>query len=164
MHMKNKLKKFGEELLKQETTLFGKIRNVVFTAVLIVLWTNFVLWLYKATIPEFGFLSTTIFTTFSYSPEFMFVVLCIFAPLVEEYLFRKHLSVIKNIKIEGLFVFAVIFSSIIFGIGHKLGIWAAPIQGVGGLLLCGVYIKNGYSYWSSVATHFLINFYFYLNF
>lgn len=158
------MNKLEQHLSIPETTLFGKIKNVLLGATVIILWTKFILWIYKATIPEFGFLNTSLFTYHSrYSIEFNFILLCILAPLIEEYLFRKHLSIVKNIKMEGILFFFIIFSSIIFAIGHPLKIWAAPIQGIGGLLLCYVYIKNGYSYISSVIVHFLINLYFFLN-
>ena len=98
-----------------------------------------------------------------FSPEFMFVVACIFAPLFEELVYRQHLSVVKYIKIPGILIYAVLLSSYLFGEAHSLGVWSVPVQGVAGLIFCYVYIKNGYSYVSSVLMHFMINLYFYLS-
>jgi membrane protease YdiL (CAAX protease family) len=50
----------------------------------------------------------------------------------------------------------VIFSSIIFGIAHG-GPINILIQGVGGMFLSYVFLRNGRSYWSAVVLHALYN-------
>lgn len=95
------------------------------------------------------------------TPLGIFFFSCILAPLWEELAFRhapiqiakglyKALDVDFTIPI-------VIISSAIFGWGHGHGPISILMQGVGGLVLSFVYIKNGYSYWSSVIVHFLWN-------
>lgn len=158
--MRKRLKK----LLKKEKTLFGKIKNILFGTIAYILWANFILWVYGETIPEFA--STISLQSFLPKPppskELVFVGMCILAPLIEELFYRAPLSVIRYIKIPGILILSILFSSILFAVHHKLGFYAGPVQGMAGLLFCYVYIKNGYSYISSVIMHFLINFYLFL--
>lgn len=80
------------------------------------------------------------------------------APFLEELMFRAiPLELSKIINIPKLTLLIIIAASLWFGMGHAYGKWNVPIQGVGGVVLCYVYIKNGYSYLSIVAMHFLIN-------
>lgn len=86
----------------------------------------------------------------------MFFLACVFAPLWEEAVFRFFpLSIAKGIDSKYTWPIVVV-SSIIFGLAHG-SILNILIQGFGGFLLAGVYIKNGWSYKSSVAYHFTWN-------
>jgi len=83
----------------------------------------------------------------------------IFAPLLEEVMYRLvPFKILQNTQIfkENTWWF-VILSAIIFGYGHG-SILNIYIQGVAGFFFTWAYIKNGMSYWSAVATHFLYNF------
>jgi len=84
---------------------------------------------------------------------------CIIAPLAEEILFRHlPMQILKNIKGYKKFLLpCMLFTSAVFGYMHQ-GAVSIPIQGVTGFVLCVVYLKNGYSYTSSVVLHFLWNF------
>lgn len=166
--MRKLITNFTEDTLKPEVSVFGKLKNIIFGAVLYVIWAQLVFLLYGATIPEF--MATDIMLQIvqtlqvrKFSPEFMFVVMCIFAPIFEELIYRQHLSIARYIKIPGILLYAVLISSLLFGKAHSLGVWSAPVQGVAGLIFCYVYIKNGYSYVSSVIMHLFINLYFYLS-
>lgn len=90
---------------------------------------------------------------------FFFTV--ILAPLWEELAWRHAPILIarqfkKHLNLDVLWPI-VIISSIHFGWGHGHGPISLLMQGVGGFALSYVYIKNGYSYWSSVAAHALWN-------
>lgn len=86
----------------------------------------------------------------------MFVMACVVAPLWEELAFRHlPLTMAKKLKLDPMHV--LMMSSIIFGWGHG-GPTGIMLQGVGGFILGYVYLKNGYSYWSSVFMHFLWNY------
>lgn len=93
-----------------------------------------------------------------YVPFYDFFFACIFAPLWEELVYRyAAISILKKLGQEFI-VPGVIISSAIFGWGHHYGPISLLIQGVGGLIFSYTYIKNNYSYWSSVLLHFLWNF------
>ena len=82
---------------------------------------------------------------------------CIYAPIVEEFIFRVGpISLVKD-KPKLMFP-VVILSSALFGWLHY-GAASLPIQGVLGVVLAAIYIKNGYSYWSSVLLHAMWNAY-----
>lgn len=80
----------------------------------------------------------------------------IFAPLVEEIIFRKAILDIAR-KLDPEFLIPIIIiSSAIFGWLHGT-IKNVAIQGVFGAIMAWVYIKNGYHYWSSVILHSMYN-------
>lgn len=89
---------------------------------------------------------------------------CILAPLVEEFMFRHFpLQTLKLIPFPNessrtkAIMLVVLMSSLIFGLMHGNGWDSVLIQGVTGLGFSYVYLKNNYSYWSSVITHSLYN-------
>jgi len=91
----------------------------------------------------------------------LFFFAIIFAPLWEELAWRwfpitlaRQLK--KHLGIELLWPI-VVLSSIHFGWGHGFGPISLLMQGIGGMALSYVYIKNGFSYWSSVTMHALWN-------
>jgi membrane protease YdiL (CAAX protease family) len=159
--MKNLLNEIELELLHTpETTFLGKLKNVIFGAAAYIIWATFILFIYKTFIPEYNGIKLQ-FWPIEHSTIYLFISSCIFAPFVEELFFRKPLDLVKHISISRVMIYYVIISSVIFGYIHR-GVWSIPVQGVAGLIFCYVYLKNGYSYFSSVAMHFLINFYYFI--
>ena len=90
-----------------------------------------------------------------------FVSVVIFAPLWEELVYRHAaLQIAKklNKSLKKNFIPSVIIiSSAAFGWGHGEGQVSLLLQGMYGVVLCYVYIENGFSYWSSVTVHALLN-------
>jgi membrane protease YdiL (CAAX protease family) len=86
---------------------------------------------------------------------------CVVAPLIEEVIFRLlPIQIARRIfaeKFEDFKYYFVVLLAVIFG-GMHGWIGNVFIQGVGGVFLGWVYIRNGYSYWSSVTVHALWNF------
>ena len=163
--MKNLTYSFGNHVLTEETSLFGKCKNIVLGVVAYLLWAEAIFWIYGKTLPEF--MGVEIFQVLlqkkPLSRELKFSVACILAPVLEEALYRLHLSIAGQFQvIKGILLYAVVVSSILFGEAHVFGVLSVPVQGMAGLLFCYVYIKNGYSYISTVTMHFLINLYLYL--
>jgi membrane protease YdiL (CAAX protease family) len=96
------------------------------------------------------------------SPQWIFFMGVISAPLWEEYAFRvfpQKVAGWAESAVPGtkMLIPLMVFTSIIFGYGHggPIHIW---IQGVAGLIFSYCYIKTNCSYWSSVCLHFLTNF------
>lgn len=88
----------------------------------------------------------------------------VLAPLIEEHLFRCFPLVfliifpIKDERYAGrLLLEGVLFSSILFGLLHGSA-WNVALQGVIGVVLCWVYLKNNLSRWSPIVVHALYNF------
>lgn len=155
--MKEKLEK--EFLFTPETSTLGKIKTSVFGAVVYILWAAFIIFLYKSFIPEYRMPG---FNPFQESREHLFIASCIYAPFFEELVFRSWLGWFKSDQYTKYTLYLVLLSSLFFGYAHN-GAWSIPIQGVGGIIFSYVYLKNGYSYLSAVFTHFLINFYYFIN-
>lgn len=89
---------------------------------------------------------------------------CICAPVFEELIFRhiplqtaKLIYDPNSAKGLKLTVLVILMSSFIFGWGHGRGWDSVILQGFLGVGFCYVYLKNGYSYWSSVILHSLYN-------
>lgn len=79
------------------------------------------------------------------------------APVWEEAAFRYAPITIAMLFNKKLVLPVVIISSAIFGWGHGHGAYSVMLQGVGGLIYAWIYIRNGYSYWSSVTAHSMWN-------
>lgn len=91
------------------------------------------------------------------SSLFIFFSACIFAPFFEEALFRyAPISIVRSYG-EKKILPMIVITSAIFGWVHGHGMYSILVQGVGGFILSCLYIKNNYSYLSSVAAHFLWN-------
>lgn len=105
-------------------------------------------------------------------PVFLFFMMCILAPLWEEVIFRvfpikfarilefsvrANEKIVKQLSQRHIMLLFVVVSSIIFGIGHG-SIINILFQGISGLFMCYLYIKNGDSYGSTVVYHGLWNF------
>jgi membrane protease YdiL (CAAX protease family) len=135
-------------LLQPETSFFGKIKNIALGFVVNIIWLAFASWLMK-------YLSTD---DQIYDPpaKYIFFFSCIFAPLWEELVFRHApLQVAK--KLDPSYLLPIVFvSSAFFGWLHG-GAVNIMFQGVGGFIMALVYIKNGYSIWSTITLHFLWN-------
>lgn len=91
------------------------------------------------------------------SKYFIFFSYCIFPPLFEELLFRHVPIRFAKAAGEKYIIPTIIFTSAIFGLVHGNGMYSVLIQGVGGFVLSCLYIKNNYSYWSTVTAHSLWN-------
>lgn len=143
-------------MIKKAKRLLPKFLIILAAFAIAILWLAIALTSLKkmVTYDYFGSMSFTVVCDFFFA--------CIFAPLWEELAFRhapmliaKHFN--KASKKVNLTWPVVIISSVIFGWGHGQGPISLLIQGVGGLLFSWVYLKNNYSYWSSVALHCLWN-------
>lgn len=143
--------------MQTEKTFQQKLLTIFGAAFALVLW----LFLFnKIILPKFGtwnpFNGTFERSRFG---EFFFGV--IFAPLWEELAWRyAPITLAQQLKKHcnlDLLWPIVIISSIHFGWGHGYGPISLLMQGIGGFALSYVYIKNGFSYWSSVAMHALWN-------
>ena len=99
------------------------------------------------------------YNPFGETPSFgyMFFMGCIWAPIWEEAAFRLAPITIAKYFGKEFIPPVVIISSVLFGWGHGNGPTSLLIQGVSGLILSGLYIKNNYSYLSSVTAHFIWN-------
>ncbi len=134
--------------------MIDKLKNKVFTIgaayTFCVIWVFLVSLLWK----KLG-----IFPPINYPPSVTFDLIffgLIFAPIVEEIVFRVPLKIVKKLDPDFM-IPMIIISSAVFGWLHG-GIIKLPIQGVIGAAIAWVYIRNGYCYWSAVTTHFLWNF------
>ena len=151
-------KHFRDYLLRTETTLTGKLKNIALALVLLIAWI--------ALFDAYGrcyFMNVTMNDTWQFmSPWELFFRCCIIAPLWEELAYRyAPLTIAKRLGEKKFIVPAILLSSIIFGYGHG-SVGNIFLQGIGGLMCCIVYVKNGYSLWSSLLLHFLWNCFFQL--
>lgn len=150
-------------LLKTETNPVGKVCNIVGALGICLLWTL---------ILKFGLNSLAgipiIDQFFGFdapqpSKAFLFVDNCVIPPLWEELCWRLvpisiGLWLSKKFNDYTILLPIIIGSSINFGWGHGHGEISVLLQGVMGFVFACLYIKNGFSYWSTVITHFLWNF------
>lgn len=124
-----------------------KLFNIVAAYGVMILWTIFITNFY-----------TAIHVSQFYRPVdnvYMFFTSCVIAPIWEEAAFRfGPLEVIRGN--DKFLLPVVVMSSVLFGWLHG-GPSHIMIQGVFGVIFCWLYIKNGYSYVSSVILHSLWN-------
>lgn len=138
-------------LFTPEKTIGGKLRNIVLGFLACLIWSLFVTTLLRNTY----FFPNQIFG--SPSPYYLFLTACIVAPLWEELVFRyAPITLVKKFG-RGAILSAVAISSFVFALGHTRSPHPILIEGVSGFFLSCVYIKNDYSYWSSVTVHFMWN-------
>jgi membrane protease YdiL (CAAX protease family) len=147
-------------LLKKETAFVGKVLNI-FTGFSLMLWLQFSFILlfakiYRMQEIDYGiFFQVNSYQLLSWYEKFL--KSCIFAPIWEELLFRYAPIEIARRAGEKKYLLPVIAtSSIIFGLAHY-GVVSIFIQGIGGLIMSILYVKNGYSLTSSFVLHFLWN-------
>lgn len=96
---------------------------------------------------------------FDFGPplKYIFFMSCIFAPLWEELVFRFAPATIAKHTGREFLLPIMIISSAWFGWLHGDGPESIMRQGVMGFVFFWLYLKNGYSYWSSVVLHSLWN-------
>ena len=99
---------------------------------------------------------------FNFNIPAKFLTACFLAPLWEESVFRyapiRFAQFCDTLVGKPWMLLPIVFmSSIIFGILHG-SVINIIFQGVGGLMLCWIYLKNGNSYWSVVIAHAVWNF------
>lgn len=139
----------------------AKIKNILVAFVANFVWFVFIVSFLKKIIPsengpDGGFLKPYDIYTSGAAASFFFG--CILAPLWEEAAFRfAPITLAKHFG-KDVMVPVIVISSVLFGWGHGSGPTSILIQGVGGVILSWLYIKNNYSYISSVTSHFLWNF------
>jgi membrane protease YdiL (CAAX protease family) len=135
------------------TTFYEKIKTIGLCYLISIIWiaiASVVMAHFQIPEDHYGF------STYPGPATFFWV--CIFAPLWEELAFRyAPITIAKGFGTQYIPP-VVVISSVLFGWGHGHGPYSLFIQGIGGLILSYLYIKNNYSYWSSVTLHFLINF------
>jgi membrane protease YdiL (CAAX protease family) len=151
------------ENIRLTTTLSGKFKNLLFAFSMNLIWvTMTVLFLHKVGIDMLQIKESLQSTVFGLqlekdgSIEFygIFFLACIFAPLWEEAVFR-YFPIRWAFSMGNMLTPMIVMSSMIFGIMHG-SILNILFQGVGGLIISWVYLKNG-SYWWSVLSHSLWN-------
>lgn len=146
------------------TTFSQKLRNIIFTYVILMVFIGLMLHLYKF-LYSYGI--GQINSPFESSgPGFWykFFVNCIETPIWEEFVFRVFpialvIGLSKGLgKAFGQFMlpYVIVLTSIIFGWGHG-GCEYIYLQGVAGLMLTRLYIKNNNSFYSIVTVHFMWN-------
>lgn len=144
-------------ILNPEKTVFGKIRNIGFVFTFNLIWLCAVILLLQKLYPQD-------IMSFGHGPlDYgdtqlgLFFFACISAPLWEELAFRyAPITIAKNFG-EQYLLPVIVISSVLFGWGHGQGPISLMIQGVAGFLFSLLYIKNNYSYVSTVISHFLWN-------
>lgn len=133
------------------TSFWAKLRTILFGFLTVFIWIYFVThllnWLYPPTTEE----GNPYYTAPPLAYELFMA--CIFAPLWEELAFRHAPGLLVKALGDKFLVPVMILSSAIFGWGHGHGPESVMRQGVMGFVFFYVYIKNGYSYWSSVVLH-----------
>jgi membrane protease YdiL (CAAX protease family) len=128
---------------KQAKTVQGKVINVLLAFVAILIWMIFA----NSLIDELAYGQIIL------SDRYFFFFSCIFAPLWEELVFRKGILDTGRCGSTQNMISLMIISSAIFGWLHGYGAESIMKQGVMGLIFAWLYLKNGYSYWSTVIVH-----------
>lgn len=146
-----------------ETSFLGKVSNVAVAYVFLFVWTTLISFFYRWLLAEDPIFPFQIDGVYQHPVLVMFFFSCIIAPFIEEILFRVWpIQVIKATGKKELLLPTILFSSIIFGLLHN-GSQSILLQGVFGVVVSILYIKNNYSYWSIVALHAIWNFTIMLN-
>lgn len=140
-------------------SILDKAKNITFCFVACLIWvtlvTRFIQYLTHQTWPDM----------IVYNIPYYLIFSCLLAPVFEELFFRfipleTHKLVTRDsseaVQLKSQ-VLVVLFSSLLFGWAHGHGFTSILVQGVCGLGFAYVYIKNGYSYLSSVILHSLWN-------
>ena len=144
-------------LYNPEHSYYGRIKNIAIGFVVMSAWIMiFIPFLHWVDPPP----PSSPWTVFDPPKETLIHALffkCISAPLWEEVVFRWFpLFMVRKLSREYK-IPVILASSAIFGFCHgdAVNVW---IQGVLGLVMACVYLKNGYHYWSAVILHFLWNY------
>jgi membrane protease YdiL (CAAX protease family) len=130
-----------------------KIKNIIIGYFLCLIWIIFISYLYNI----LGHYEIIEESEQSDSFYYSIFLVCIWAPIWEEALYRYGpLTIAKNIDNQHVIPVAII-ASCIFGWGHGESHEGVLVQGVLGLIFSIVYIKNNFCYFSSVLLHSLYN-------
>ena len=136
-------------------TLDEKIRVIILTAFAALIWAiaSVILINYVNDLDIMGAFKSEREGSFKYNLFYTYT----FAPLWEEAVYRyAPITIAKQLGKE--FILPVVVGvSLMFGWGHGEHPDTVLIQGGVGLLLSYAYIKNGYSYISSVLVHSIYN-------
>jgi membrane protease YdiL (CAAX protease family) len=144
-------------ILNPEKTVFGKIRNIGFVFTINIIWICFIVTFLHKLDPDGIMSAFPQRMDIGDTPASLFFFACIMAPLWEEAAFRyAPITIAKNFG-EQYLLPVIVISSVLFGWGHGFGPISLLIQGVAGFLFSLLYIKNNYSYLSTVVSHFLWN-------
>lgn len=162
----------------KETSFFGKAARIFALLYLEVVWTGFMMIFLRSALGlETLKVSAAIYSSltidvaekiFRPNTRYRFFLICVLAPLWEECVFRyfpirfaqlcdEGYRFIKTTYQSWMLAPIVLAGSLIFGILHGSSL-NILFQGVGGLFLCWLYLRNRNSYWSAVIYHGLWNF------
>lgn len=144
-------------IFENPTRDFGtQLKNVGLAYLVTMVWTIFIQTFLKTiTPPEPSYPNFT--STEPVSMFYIFFMMCICAPIWEEVAFRYGPIKLARVLGPAAVMPTVVLSSIVFGWGHGNEVHSLLQQGVGGLILSWVYIKNGDSIKSSILLHFVWN-------
>lgn len=144
-------------LQNEERTFLGKCANIALGFILLVIWAVIVVAFYKWLFASKSWNPFGQILIYEHPFFIQIFLTCIMAPLWEELVFRKlPLDIVKATEKKELIIPVILFTSVIFGLVHQ-GVPSILLQGAGGFVIACVYIKNGYSYWSSVTLHAMWN-------
>lgn len=158
------------ELPARELSFSEKVGNVLKAYGFLILWLGFIYFVLNRIglsqkLEQMNFLLVVFndqIKKFASDPRAYIFFVCVLAPFYEELLFRETalratlaMPWIEHARYAVL-TSVILFVSVIFGRlhGSVLNIF---LQGMGGVVLSWVYIKNGRSYMSSVVVHALYN-------
>lgn len=138
-----------------ETDFYGRIKNIALGFIVMVIWLHII-------IPFFNFVEPPEPPDpFFIVPKETFIHILVFgvisAALWEEVVFRWFPLYLTKKLSNDYKIPVILATSAIFGYIHG-GPWHVWVQGVSGLVLACVYIKNGYHYWSAVILHGIWNY------
>lgn len=145
-------------LFSPSRSLKQKLINIIISYVVFFIWcflvSKFLIYLnppnpFEAPIPEGLYFGPPL--------KYIFFMSCIFAPLWEELVFRYAPAMIAKNSQPSFLIPIMIISSAWFGWLHGNGAESIMIQGIIGFIFFWLFLKNGYSYWSSVLLHAMWN-------
>lgn len=128
------------------TRLVDKLKNITVTYTVIAIWIFFISMILH-------WVNGWQANSHIYDMKQYLFFACFLAPLWEELAFRYVPITFAKSLGKDFILPAIVLSSIVFGWGHGAGIISLLIQGMMGFVLSLLYIKNNYSYWSSVIVH-----------
>lgn len=137
----------------QAFTVLDKIKNICLVYVFKAIWYSLVTlgisFIFPSSGSPFSIDSTPIFITIIFG--------IILTPLWEELAFRYIPITFAKLLGQAFILPTIFLSSLMFGFGHPGGMIALLLQGVGGFIYSILYIRNNYSYWSTVTAHAMWN-------
>lgn len=142
-------------LYERDNTFYGRFKNIALGFIIICGWIMII-------IPILNYVSPPeppdpFVTHVTHSFLYILFFTCISAPLWEEVVFRWFPLYLTRKLSRDYKIPIILATSAIFGYMHG-GPWNVWVQGVIGLIMACVYIKNDYHYWSAVILHFLWNY------